>query len=490
MYSPPVPGKKQAVKQAAIYALMTSVVLLLVTILILFMLGYRIDRKTGTIEQGGLVQLESTPSGANLTINGTRLSATTYTKTTLAPGQHTIAMERSGYIPWQKTVDIVSGSILWLNYARLIPTERPVEDISVLPGITSSLQSNDRKWYAMTTEKTSPAIRLVDISVDNPEIRTITLPETSFTKPVNPESVTFSIAAWDASNRHVLVEHRYDDKTEWIVVDIQDVSKTENITTMFDVALTKPVFSETDSLVIYAIINGDVRRIDIEGSTISSPLVRNVAEFSFFDKSTLLYVTNIDETKKTRTVGYRQSNSDEPRAIRSYSDEGKVPLHITAGKYYNQTYVAISYDSTVEIMSGSLPRSDSDTSLSLTTVATMSTSEPIDLLSNKTAGRFFVAQHKNSYSVYDLELQKATTTTIRGDGSLKTELRWIDGYTVWSGLGNELRFYEFDGANQNDIMPIVSGQSPALSPNNRFIYAPTVDDKGVFHLSRVRLILQ
>ena len=119
----------------------------------------------------------------------------------------------------------------------------------------------------------------------------------------------------------------------------------------------------------------------------------------------------------------------------------------------------------------------------------MSTPEAINFFSNKTDGRFFIAQHSNSYSVYDLELQKSTTTTLRGEAKQKQELRWIDGHTVWSGLDNVLRFYEFDGANQNDIMPIVAGQNPALTPNNTFLYAPTVDEKGVYHLSRVRLIL-
>ena len=102
MYSPPAPGKKQTIKQIAIYTLMTLSVIVVVAILILVMLGYRLNRTTGTLEQGGLVQLNSTPSGANLMINGTRLGATTSTKTTLAPGSHSITMSRSGYTPWQK----------------------------------------------------------------------------------------------------------------------------------------------------------------------------------------------------------------------------------------------------------------------------------------------------------------------------------------------------------------------------------------------------
>lgn len=489
MYTPPVPGKKQTIRQITVFTLMVLSVIVVVLLLILIMLGYRFNRTDGTIEQGGLVQLNSTPAGANLTINGTRLSATTSTKTTLSPGQHTIAMSRSGYTPWQKNVDVKSGTILWLNYARLIPLDRPVEHLTTLPAITSSLASPNREWYAMTTKKNTPAIRLVNISNNNPDDETLTLPELSYTKSANPETDTFTLVSWDPSSRYLLLEHVYDDKSEWLVIDREDVNQTRNITEIFDATIMKPQFSQADTSVLYGIIDGDVRRIDIKASTISAPLVRDVAEFSFYDRTTLIYVTELSEVTKSRSVGYRQDNANEPRAIRSYSDDGSIPLHISLGKYYNQTYVGIAYGTTIDILSGSLPRSDSEESLSLTAVATMSTPEPIDYFSNKTDGRFFVAQHANSYSVYDLELQKATTTALRGVAKLEKEMRWIDGYTAWSSLDGVLRFYEFDGANQNDVMPIVVGQNPALTPNNVFLYAPTVDEKGVYHLSRIRLIL-
>lgn len=489
MYTPPPTHKKQAVKQASLYLVMTLSVLVIVFVLVLFMLGYRFDRTARTIEQGGLLQLSSIPSGANLTINSARLGATTSTKTTLSPGQHAVTMARSGYTQWQKTIDLKRGSILWLNYARLIPTSLPVENIASLPAVTSSEPSPNRERYALTTEKNSPTITLVDIRSDKPEIKTLTLPEESYTKPEDAATESFRVSVWDASNRYVLLAHAYDNKTEWIVADLDDITRSKNISAIFDVVITSLRFSPGNSSVLYALMNGDVRKIDIEAATISAPLVRNVAEFSLYDRSTIVYTSTVDAVTKSRSVGYVTEDAREPRVVRSYSDEGLVPLHISIDKYYNQPHVAIAYGSAVEILSGALPRSDSDNPLSLTAVATMSTPEAISYFSSKTAGRFFIAQHGKSYSVYDLELQKATTTPLRGEGSLEGELRWIDGYTVWSSLEGKLRFYEFDGANQNDIMPIIPGQNPALTSNNRYLYAPTQDDAGAFHLSRVRLIL-
>src|SRR5690606_5213433 len=127
------------------------------------------------------------------------------------------------------------------------------------------------------------------------------------------------------------------------------------------------------------------------------------------------------------------------------------------------------HGNSVEILKGQLVRSDSDDSLSLKTVTTVATPEDISYLSTRTNGRFIVAQHNKSFSVYDLELEKLTTTTVRGDAPLEGELRWLDGYIVWSSLDGMLRTYEFDGANQHDIMPIIPGQNPTLTSNNSYL---------------------
>jgi hypothetical protein len=288
----------------------------------------------------------------------------------------------------------------------------------------------------------------------------------------------------------LLLSHLYAGKTEWIVVDTENIAETKNLTSLFDIPMTGAKFSNSDNRILYALMGGDVRKIDIDNATISAPLVRGAAEFSLYDRSIITYVTTVDETTKQRSVGYYHDGAEKPRVIKTFSDDGSVPLHLSVGKYFNQTYVGIAYGNTVDILQGSLPRSDSDGSSSLQAVTTVTIPGGVDFLSNKTSGRFFAMQHGMSYSVYDLELKELTTTALKGDTPPDGELRWLDGYTVWSSLGGTLRLYYFDGANQNYIMPIVAGQNPTLSPNGRYLYAPTQDDEGVFHLSRVRLILQ
>jgi hypothetical protein len=52
-----------------------------------------------------------------------------------------------------------------------------------------------------------------------------------------------------------------------------------------------------------------------------------------------------------------------------------------------------------------------------------------------------------------------------------------------------LRLYEFDGANQRDIMAVTGGQMVTLSRNGTYLYSIGKSTDGQYHLQRVRLIL-
>jgi hypothetical protein len=119
----------------------------------------------------------------------------------------------------------------------------------------------------------------------------------------------------------------------------------------------------------------------------------------------------------------------------------------------------------------------------------MALSTDVQYLSIVTNGRFVVAQEAGSYTVYDIELKKTTTTALQGDvPAVPAELRWLDPYTVWSDRSGKVRIYEFDGANQHDLMTVAPGYSATYSPSGKYLYGITQSD-GAYHLTRVRMVL-
>src|SRR3981189_1478113 len=83
------PTKKQFLIRRIIVSIVSVfAVLVIMAGAILFILGYRIDSEKGRLEQGALLQFDSTPSGAMVTIDGKTLGPRTATKQTVIAGTH------------------------------------------------------------------------------------------------------------------------------------------------------------------------------------------------------------------------------------------------------------------------------------------------------------------------------------------------------------------------------------------------------------------
>ena len=85
-----------------VYTLMGLAIVSILTILVLVIQGYRYNQFDGKVEQGGLVQFNSKPSGATVTVDDAMLANKTASKVTLTAGTHTITMSRDGYGSWKK----------------------------------------------------------------------------------------------------------------------------------------------------------------------------------------------------------------------------------------------------------------------------------------------------------------------------------------------------------------------------------------------------
>lgn len=489
MYHPPS-KRRQLIQRIVIYSLMTLAVCILVVILVFVMLGYQFNQNDGKLEQGGLLQFDSRPSGASVTVDGTSVGSRTASKATVTSGQHFVTMSQSGYSSWQKSVNVLPGSVVWLNYARLVPNDLPVANVADFPVVSSTSPSPDDKWMTIKEDPATPNIRLADVSGDTVKVKELALPADSYTHPSEGKTQSFTLDTWDNDSRFVLVKHMYDDgKLEWLVVDTQNVAATKNITKVLDIDASKVVFSPSSSSILYAQIGSDVRKIDIGASTLSRPLVTNVAEFSLYDRSTILFSSVINPETKTRDVGYYQDGAEAPEVIQSFADDGTPPLHIVVGKYFGDTYTAVNHGDITEVLKGDLPHPDTAAQDKPQKIASFSVPGGAQYLSIVADGRFVVAQNEGTYMVYDIELAKTTTTPLKGSSPITQKLVWLDNYHVWSDRDNMLRLYEFDGANQHDIMPVTAGFSAVLSPNSKYIYGIIHAGNGTWHLERVRMIV-
>ena len=121
------PTKQQLLIRRTIVSVVASVlVLITVTVTVLFMLGYRLD--SGTIEQGALLQFDSSPNGADVWVDGKLVNGRTATKQTVLSGTHTVRIAKNGYEEWTRTLDLAAalspGLTIFVLFQMIAPQKK------------------------------------------------------------------------------------------------------------------------------------------------------------------------------------------------------------------------------------------------------------------------------------------------------------------------------------------------------------------------------
>lgn len=472
------------IRLALTYAGMTLLVFVIVTSIILFMLGFRLDLDNGQLEQGALLQFGSTPSGAAIAIDGIALNARTPAKTTIKAGSHEFSIWRDGYETWQKTVDVKPGALTWLNYALLVPKKLTVDPVANYPSLSSSLASPESRNMLVQADPAVPAFSLVDVTSDDIKTTNLTL-ETSVYSPAKTH--TFTPVKWDSGGRYVLIKHDYDGKTEWLMMDTQDTQASKNITRLFDFAITDIQFSGTSGNEYYVLGSTDVRKLDLSAGTISRPLISDVTEFNVYESNVITFIGKSSTNATERVVGLYREGDDKPHILKVVTSAPTVPLHVATTRYFNENYIAISEGSKVTVLSGSYPTTASDDVTGLKTFADFTISRDAKTLQFSPTGEYVFVQSDNYFASYDLEYQIFAASKIDGNGTARP-VKWLDDNYIWSDLGGNLTIREFDGANVHTINNVVAGQDVTLTHNGRFLYSFAKTDAG-YSLQRVRMIL-
>jgi hypothetical protein len=483
----PSSKKKELVSRVLTYGLMTVSIITLVAVALLYTLGYRFDTKERQLELSGLVQFASTPANAVVEIDGVRHAQASPTKETLAAGSHEFVMWREGYETWRKTVSIKEGTLTWLNYTRLVPKERTVEQVATLPSLAQALASPDKRFMATVPDASKPTLSFYNLTADAVAESSLTLPQEEISELVTAGVThSFVIDQWDRGGRYLLVKHVYGDKTEWLVVDRQDSKLVVNVTRTFDVDMTNAVFADNSATLLYALVDGGVRKINLRDETVSAPLVSKVSEFKIYG-DVIAYVHAPNETTGARQVGVLK---DGGKAVTLYtaSSAPQVPVYIALTHYFDSDYVVISDGAKVMAMSGDFPTTPADQT-KLKTTSSFTFSSDVGTLQLSPSGRFIIAQNAGSYVGYDLERNELSPVAMLAGTSEPRPLEWLDDYNVWSDRSDVLTMREFDGANQHGINQVVSGFDATLSPNGRWMYSIGRHSDGQLQLQRVRMIL-
>lgn len=485
------PSRKQfIIQRITLMIVATIAVVLIVTVAVLFMLGYRLDSGNGKLEQGALLQFDSTPNNAQVSVDGLVMGSATPTKQTVIAGTHTVTMTKTGYEPWARTLKLDAGTLTWLDYTRLVPKTRPVTTVTTYSELSGLLISPDLKWAVAHEKADSPSFQLIDLRSENVTTATLTLPATLYSEATTADVThTFTLYAWNNDGRYMLATHTYKDQTEWLMLDTQDISKSVNITRMLSVSFQDIQFAGTSGTSLFGLTSDRVvRKLDLSAGTISRSLITGVSRFTVFDANIISYVGAHSTNSDWRVAGVYRDGEESAHVLRTVQNTSE-PLFITTGRYYDDDYVAIAQGKAVTLLSGSYPSPGASDTASLSVATTLDAPSDITALSFSAKGDYLVAQSGAQFVSYEIEHQRVATASVSvADTSSARTLHWLDAAHLWNDDDGTLVMRDFNGINAQTIMKVESGFDASLSQNGRFLYAVGKDDKG-YHLQRVKMIL-
>lgn len=458
------------------YTLVPLLIVGIVTLLVLLIQGYRFDTNDNHVYQAGLVQFSTTPTGATVSVDGAALMAKTRTRINVSSGVRTIDMIKDGYVPWQKSVTVEPGSVLWLTYARLVPETIVPETRYTYSSVGKTLVHPSQHLFGLQTSKTSPTFVTIKADDGSSEQSSSTLPSSLYDSSTNQ---TFTPTEWGESGRYVLIRHDSGIKRDWLLLDRDNVTSSFNLSRESNLEISSALFDPSDDRYIYMTAGGSLQRFDISEKTTSALLAKNVINMtrSFkgniavtsrvaSGKTSMSYVTH--GAKVSRSIAFEGVNNARSAAIVTYD--------------YHQ-YVSALSGNHLFVTKTSIGSSDDSGVLQLSPTITLAVPKTTTAVEPSPNGRFIVVRGPQGLYVYDLETTKLTQFSME---TTSGELRWIDDYHILDRANGKLIMLEFDGANATPILDVPSNYSTVLSNSGRYLYTLQQSKTG-YAIVRVKM---
>ena len=207
--------KKRAIKILISDFFMAAAVITIVMILTAVVNGWRINSNF-IVEQNGLVSIRTKPTGATVFIDGKKESQFSNFSKMLSEGKHKIAIEKTGYERWEKTVQVTPGWLLRLEYPRLFKQNRKQRSIKTFSSLDFFHASPDRSTALLGSYKDNEWLVAENFNGE-PNFKNLTLNNVFQNYDTTAKKIVS--LTWSKNNEKVLAETT---KGEWILLDLRE----------------------------------------------------------------------------------------------------------------------------------------------------------------------------------------------------------------------------------------------------------------------------
>lgn len=424
--------------------------------------------KDGQVIQNGLVFFSSQPHPAKIYLNGKLNNNQTNARIALPSGIYHIQLERAGYRTWQRTIEVEGGDVQHFDYPLLIPktlTTKKLIGFTGTPGLAT--QSPDSRWLLVEQPGSINSFSLYDLKNPKQAAIDITLPDGLLSKATSKQSL--QLEEWADDNKHVVLEHDYDGKREFILVDRTDPTKSQNLdkTLSADPAKLTLINKKYDQYYLYDATSHILRKATL-GAPTPVIVLNNVLNYQSYSDNTLLYATGASAPAGKVLIKMMIGTTVYP--IRTFPAGGNYLLDLT--EYSGTLYVAVGSSGVdkVYIYKDPVGQLHKLPDHALVPLQVLHVHDP-SYVSFSDNTQFIMAEGGNNFGVYDIENEKGYNykNALPLDKP-QTHASWIDGDRLEYISGGKLIIFDYDDTNQQALVSASPLYLPAFAPDFKFVY--------------------
>lgn len=443
-------------------------VAIVITTLILIYQAYGFGLgQNGTVIQNGLVFISSQPVSAQININGVKKSQTS-ARLVLPSGIYNFDLNRTGYRDWQRTIEVVGGTVNHYDYPLLIPKilkPTVLQDYTSPPIMTS--QSPDRHWL-LVQKLNTPTFDLVDLKNPTKPAVYLVLPAAIYSKATSNDS--WQTLEWADDNLHLVMLHSFDGKFEYILIDRQNIDQSVNLTTILALGNVQLSLKNNKYDQYYSYDN---TTLSLGTMSLSSPtllpVVEKVLAYKTLGSDTVLYIT--DTEAPSGKVLLKMLVGSQAYTLRTIPVSSKYLVDMSV--YSGNLYIAVSIvsDDKVYVYKDPIGQLKALPNHVVVPMQVMHIVDPNHLSFSSLSQQFIMAENGNQFSVYDLENRNGYKYTLTAPIDFpQANANWLDGSHLSIVSNGKLVIFDFDSANQQVTVTASSKYPPIFSTDSKTLY--------------------
>ena len=464
-----------------------GIAIVIATIVLLYQAyGFGIDRK-GTVIQNGLVFVSSQPRAADIFIDGKLQSPKTSTRLALPEATYSLKLQRNGYRDWQRQIMVDGGQVLHYDYPLLIPKTLITTKLQTYEQPPTFMsQSPDKRWLVLGQPSSFDTFDVFDLKNPAKPPTAVTIPSAVLSSAKTTQS--WQALEWADDSQHLLLQHLYDESSEYIMLDRQAPDQSINISQTLPLKSGKLTLLDRkyDRYYVYDGVSLTLSQVTLK-NPIPTVVLTGVLNYQSYGSDTLLYATSIGASADKVRIELKAG--DKRYTIRSVAANSTYLLDITK---YNDTFYAVvgaSSENKLYVYRDPAGQIGTDVFKSPTPTQILHVIRP-NFVGFSSNAQYVMAENGPQFSVYDIENKHGYSYTAHQMvDAPQPHASWMDGNRLTYVSGGQQIMFDYDYQNIYSLAKALPTFKPVFAPDYKYSYTMAPGTGTQASLSQTGLLI-